>query len=199
MSVERYRPLFGRILAVAVWACCVAALVAQLIAQASGAPRLLPWLALVSLSVWALYWRPLLSVDDAGVHLINVVRTIDVPWPAIQRIDTKWALTLFTGYGKFTAWAAPAPGMRRSAMLHKQRSEVPKSAVIAGRVRPGDLPGSPSGDAAISVRRHWEQLQAAGFLDDPQLEFERAPVTWHWFTIGAVVVLVALSVLTLLI
>ena len=49
------------------------------------------------------------------MHLVNVLRTIDLPWPAIQLVDTKWALTLVTAYGKFTAWAAPAPGGMASA------------------------------------------------------------------------------------
>ena len=39
----------------------------------------LPWLALVVGACWALFWRPCVVVDDAGVRLVNPFRTIDVP------------------------------------------------------------------------------------------------------------------------
>ena len=42
-----------------------------------------------------------------------------------------------------------------------------------------------SGDAALTVRRRWEELRNAGFLDDPRLEFARPPVRWHWSVIVA--------------
>lgn len=160
-----------------------------------------PWLALVALAVWATYWRPCVAVDDGGVHLVNVLRTIDLPWPSIQRIDTKWALMLFTAYGSFTAWAAPAPGVRAAARLQTgPRAALPESAVSDGvSIRPGDLPGSPSGDAALTVRRRWEELRDAGHLDDPRLEFARPPVHWHVSVIAAAVVLVVGCVASVLV
>ena len=80
--------------------------------DAAGAARR-GWL-LVGGACWAVFWRPARrSSTTAGCALVNVLRTIDVPWPAIQAIDTKWALTLITAYGQFTAWAAPAPGTQR--------------------------------------------------------------------------------------
>ena len=72
--------------------------------------RAAPWLALVRGACWAAVLAPEVVVDDGGVRLVNVLRTIDLPWPSIQAVDTKWALTLITAYGRFTAWAAPAPG-----------------------------------------------------------------------------------------
>ena len=93
-----------------------------------------PWLALVAGSCWALFWRPEVVVDDGGVRLVNVFRTIDVPWPSIQAVDTKWALTLITAYGRFTGWAAPAPGMHEAVRAH--RAATPSiSRTARGRAR----------------------------------------------------------------
>lgn len=156
----------------------------------------LPWVALLVGTVWAAYGRPHLVVDDSGILVVNVFRTIKVPWPAVQRIDTKWALTLYTAYGKITAWAAPAPGAIASRLAApRDLRGLPESTYGPGdSIRPGDLPQYPSGAAAGMVRRHWETLRDAGHLDNPRLEFERPPVTWHWATIGTGIALVLLSV-----
>lgn len=181
---SEFRPVAGRVLAGTVIGLCALALVISVVQSGSAAIWLYgPWLALISLAVWASYWNPRVSIDDAGVHLVNVLRTIDLPWPAIQRIDTKWALTLITAYGTFPAWAAPAPSGIATARAAR-RSHIkglPESTYgPGGSVRPGDMPSSPSGAAAAAVRARWEQLRDAGHLDDPRLESRTAPVHWHW-------------------
>lgn len=200
MTAQTFRPAFGRWLTIAMWVLSAIAIVAVLVQNPAGALRAVPWLALVSGAVWAAYWRPQVVVDVAGVHLVNVLRTIDLPWPAIQRIDTKWALTLFTAYGKFVAWAAPAPGGMSSARIsRKTGTGLPESTFgPGGMIRPGDHPDSPSGAAAAVVRRQWEDLRDQGFLDDPRLEFSRPPVHLHTRTIAVGVLLLlccAVSVL----
>jgi len=75
---------------------------------------------------------------------------------------------------------------------------LPVSALRGDGIRPGDLPSSPSGDAALSIRRRWERLRDAGFLDDPKLEHERAPVRWHSATIAGGALLALVGVLGLL-
>ena len=152
-----------------------------------------PWLALTALSCWATFWRPEVVVDDGGIHVVNVFRTIDVPWPSLRAVDTKWALTLITDHGRFTAWAAPAPG-RRSAARHDRGDlrRLPSGMRVAGAIRPGDLPGSESGSAALLIRRRWERLRDAGHLDGARLEHESAPITWHLGWIGASVALIAM-------
>ena len=57
---------------------------------------MLPWALLVGGACWATFWRPRVEVSDAGVRVVNVTRTIDIPWPALRDVDTKWALTLDT-------------------------------------------------------------------------------------------------------
>jgi hypothetical protein len=181
-----FRPTFGRVLTIAIAVIGAGAFVVLLVTQPGGALRAAPWLALVTGACWALFWRPAVIVDDAGVHLVNPLRTIDVPWPAIQAVDTKWALVLITAYGRFTAWAAPAPGAREVARASGvETRHLPRSTISGGTIRPGDLPSSASGGAALLVRRHWEALRDAGYLDDPRLEHDRAPVTWHLGLVAA--------------
>jgi hypothetical protein len=160
-----------------------------------------PWLVLVAGAVWATYWRPEVAVDESGVRVVNVLRTIDLPWPSIQRVDTKWALTFVTAYGKYTAWAAPAPGGIATARAASKGTlqGLPESTYGPERsIRPGDVPSSPSGAAAAEVRRRWEELRDAGHLDDPRLESARPPVQWHWPVIVAAPVLLVIGVLAAL-
>jgi hypothetical protein len=175
-----FRPLFGRVLTVVIALLCAVALVFVVATESTASTlRTVPWLLLVAGACWALFWRPAVIVDDSGVHVVNPLRTIDVPWPAIQDVDTRFALVLVTAYGRVTAWAAPAPGAREVLRASTvDTKHLPRSTVKEGGIRPGDLPTGPSGSAALIIRRHWEQLRDAGYLDDPRLEHERAPVTW---------------------
>ncbi len=193
-----FRPTFGRILSGTFGVLGAFALSVVFINDGTRAGLLFaPWAALVVGTVWAIYWRPEVMVDDGGVRVVNVLRTIHVPWPSIERIDTKWALTLFTAYGKITAWAAPAPGgfASRMAGLHDLKGLPESTYGVGDSIRPGDLPGTPSGAAALVVRRHWEQLRDAGHLDDPRLEHQSVPVVWHYRTILGAAVLVLCDLL----
>jgi Bacterial PH domain len=198
---EVFRPATSRVLCVAIGGICVVAMVALVATDGPSALwRAGPWLALVAGSCWALFWRPEVVVDDGGVRLVNVFRTIDLPWPSIQAVDTKWALTLITAYGKFTGWAAPAPGRHEAVRATSHDAKhLPASAWSSDGIRPGDLPSSPSGSAALVIRRRWEQLRDAGYLDDPRLEHDKPPVTWHGTTIACGVGLAALSMVGLMV
>lgn len=196
-----FRPWFGRALTVVVAAICAVGFVALAANQGIGAALpAAPWLALLAGSAWAVFWRPEVVVDLGGVRLVNVFRTIDLPWPAIHAIDTKWALTLITAYGRYTAWAAPAPGVHATRRATRQDTQhLPASTASHEGIRPGDLPSSASGSAALAIRRHWEQLRDAGYLDDPRLEHDRAPVRWHVEIVIGALALVAMAVLALLV
>lgn len=162
--------------------------------------RAAPWLALVVWTCWALLWRPHVEVDDAGVRFVNVFRTVALPWPSIQAIDTKWALTLITAYGKYTAWAAPAPGAAGTMRAHRSETKgLPDSTYGPEGIRPGDLPSSASGETALLIRERWELLRDAGFLDDPKLEHARAPVRYHVRLLPVPLMLAASAVLTLVV
>jgi hypothetical protein len=137
---------------------------------------------LAALLVWILFWAPYVTIAPSGVTIRNLIRIHVVSWPAIQLVDTKYALNLTTTAGKIVAWSAPAPG--RHGTLRTAPTELrdlPESSYGPGHsIRPGDIPRSDSGLAALWVRRYWEQLRNAGFLDSAVVE-GRGVVT-HWLT-----------------
>jgi hypothetical protein len=64
--------------------------------------------------VWLFVVRPCAVLHDEGVRIVNPLRTIDITWPMIEDIKSKWALELFSGGKKYTAWGIPAdPGRPR--------------------------------------------------------------------------------------
>jgi hypothetical protein len=199
--VESVRPWWGRVLTIAIAAICLAVTLWTGVGDSwKDAALTAPWMALLTLTCWATFWRPCVTVSDAGVELVNVSRTVFIPWPALYAIDTKWSLTLITAYGRYRAWSAPAPGTR-SALLslgggHKERGKW--DGQPEETVRPGDLVDSPSGSAAALIRRRWEDMRAAGHLENPRLERDRAPVTWHVATALAAAALLAVAVVTLI-
>jgi hypothetical protein len=196
--VEAVRPWWGRALTIAIAAICLAVTLWTGIADSwTDAALTAPWTALLTLSCWATFWRPRVEVSDAGVELVNVSHTVFIPWPALHDIDTKWALTLITAYGRFRAWSAPAPGTRSAlvSLAGSRKQHAPRGPEV---VRPGDLVDSPSGAAAALVRHRWDAVRAAGHLEEPKLERDRAQVTWHVGTALAAVALLAVGIVTLL-
>lgn len=189
------RPRFGRFLAGAVMIVCGAAAVTLLVQSPVNGVAALPMLGLLAFIAWAAYWRPSVRIDDDAVTIENVFRTLRVPYGQIQRIDTRFALTLFTPERRIVAWAAPAPGRHKLMTIRRDQAEhLPESSYVAGTVRPGDLTGSDSGVAAYIVRRRWEELRDAGTLDAHTGAVE---VRLHVVTIAAGAALVAALALAL--
>lgn len=202
-GVDRIKPAGGQVLAgatIALAAMAGAAITAEI--GASALWKAWPWLVLVGGGAWALYWRPEVAVSDGGVRLVNVLHTVDVPWPALRGVETKWALTLDTVWGSYRAWAAPAPG--RSAMKRELRDQRSLARSIDRRVptlppntmgRTGDLLYTESGAAAMLVHGRWSRLRDAGHLDGAVLEHDRPQLRWHWELLTAAAVLLAVGVL----
>lgn len=192
-----FRPAFGRVLTVVIAAIAAGALIGFVAASdVAGLLRSGWWLLLMAATVWALYWMPRVEVLEHAVVVRNPLSTWHVPWPAIQRIDTKWALTLFTERGRIEAWAAPASGRYTVFTLGPDDTKVTESARVVGAIRPGDTLSSESGAAANHIRRHWEQLRDDGLLDagvEPET-LRRTPNTRTIVLLGA---LLALSLLGL--
>ena len=118
---------------------------------------------------WAAFWRPHVEVSDGGVTVANTLRSISVPWPAIEEVEGRYGLRLRTAYGNVTAWAAGAPAGRQRA-----RGQDSK--------------------AAQSVSNRLETLRAEGFLDNPRLERPAPHTAWHWEVIVPTALLVLASV-----
>lgn len=186
-----FRPTFGRVLSVIVVVIAATGLVGFVIA---GEGLRYAWAMLLLAAVaLALYWFPRLDVAEHEVTVRNVFSTVHIPWPAIQRVDTKYALTIDTTEGRVTVWASPAPN--RYATQSATRSGAKLAGDQAGFApRPGDLLETQSGAAAYVIRRHWDDLREAGLLS-AGVEPGSVRRDIHWTTI---IVLGVLTVATVL-
>lgn len=181
-----YRPRFGAILACVVVALCLAALIG--LAIAGNGPDLLRtvWpLSFFGFLAVALFWRPRIRIEEHSVTVVNVFRTIEVPWPAIERIDTRFSVTLFTATMRIPVWAAPSPGIHGAVGIDRADvRNLNESAYGPGHtVRPGDSVGTPSGQVAFVLRQRWEALRLAGHLESGLVEAGSLRVSTHWATI----------------
>jgi hypothetical protein len=193
------RSRFLQVLTVVVWA-ILAAFIGGFIVQSDGLQllRYVPVILFMGYLVWLVLWSPSVTIAPSGVTVRNLVRSFTLSWPAIQRIDTRFALTLFTHELKITAWSAPAPG--RFAAYRAARSDLtrlPESTYAAGAVRPGDIPSSDSGLAALYVRRYWEQLRDAGYLESGAVDGTGVVTTWLRRETIALIALAVVAVVAL--
>jgi hypothetical protein len=149
-------------------------------------------LALLVFVVWLLFWAPAVGIRDEAVIVDNPLRRFTIPWAAIERIDTRWSLRIFTRGRAVTAWSAPAPS--RYAMMRVSKGELkglPESTYGPGHsVGLGDMPESESGLAAFYVRRRYEALRDDGLLGEPTA----VVVEWRWARIAVLVALTAMTV-----
>jgi hypothetical protein len=131
-------------------------------------------LALFGVLGWGAFWQPRVEVSDGGVLVVNTLRTVQVPWPAIESVDGRYGLRLVTAYGAVSAWGAAAP-------VGRQRARGEQS------------------EAAVAVTERLEDLRRAGHLEGRGLERDALPTTWHLPLIGCLTLLaMATPVLPLL-
>jgi hypothetical protein len=159
----------ARALGVGIMVVAAAALVSAVVDGAHvlatyGAPLLL-----LGLLGWAAFWRPHVQVSDGGVKVVNTLRTVEVPWPAIEQVVGRYGLQLRTAYGAVNAWGAAAPSGRRRA-----RGE--------------------DSDCAKAVTTRLESLRQAGYLDDARLERPSLRTSWHREVIAVAGTLLVASV-----
>jgi hypothetical protein len=196
-----YSSRFNRILAVIIWALALF-MTGSLLFVGPGVRLLYLFpAAFVALFAWEALWSPRVEVDDSGVRLRNVLRTVFVPWAALIHVDTKYALTLYTPGHSYAAWAAPAPGRASSYRATKSRSgnSGSRAPLDGDAARPGDLLGTESGEAAYLVRSRWDRLRERGAFETGVADTTKVTVTTHWVTAIALVVLAAGSVVAILV
>jgi hypothetical protein len=191
---------FNRVLAILIWAACAALAVGLALSVRDARLLYLVPVALFAVLAWATLWRPLLVIGDAAITVVNVTRTIRVPWEALIHVDTKYALTLYVPGAKYPVWSAPAPGTARTlrATRNETRGRVGRPSVDDTVRRPGDLLGTESGAAAEVIRRRWTALQNAGAIEAGRADETPVAVRWHVVTLTGLAVLTAGSVAALL-
>jgi hypothetical protein len=157
-----YRPTFVRGLSVVTWVLLAVTEIAIAGESSADALRWLPVLALFAASVYVLFWRPAILVDDTGVTVVNLIRDVHIPWRRLEALDTRFSLTLHSEERTVAAWAAPAPG--RSQALRQSRRDTAALAAMGTALdhglRSSAAPNSDSGGAALMVRVRWEHALA---------------------------------------
>lgn len=183
----------NRLLAVCLWVLCAVALVAVTVAADLRFAAMVPFAAAVAVLAWSGLWRVAIIIDDERVELRNALSTVIVPWAALVHVDTRFALTLVTPHGSFTSTAAPAPS-RLTTMLSKRDAEsVPRDVPVDGKIRPGDIPTTDSGAAALLVRRRWRELLDTGRVEVGVADSTPVLRHWHWTTMTVTAALLVLA------
>ena len=57
--------------------------------------------------VWLFVVRPCAVIHAEGIRLVNPLRVVDVTWPAITEVRSRWALELVVEGRRYTAWGFP--------------------------------------------------------------------------------------------
>jgi hypothetical protein len=177
-----YRPVLSRICAAGLAAFCGWWAGALLLDQRwTSLGHSLPGLVAVCAVAYAVLWRPEVVVDADGVLLRNVARDVRVPWPALRDVDTRYALTLRTDHGRYTSWAATAPG--RPSALQSRRTQQADTQLADSRWLP-DRPdrqsssrdlNADSGAAAFMVEQGW-----SAWRNEPTPDQGAESVRWAW-------------------
>jgi hypothetical protein len=99
-------------------------------------------LALVLL--WLFVVRPAAVIHDEGIRLVNPMRVVDLTWPTITEVRSKWALELVAEGRKYTAWGVPAdpgrPKYGRSLLTVPANRMAKAGSVTASAGRPAEEP-----------------------------------------------------------
>jgi hypothetical protein len=65
-------------------------------------------IALALVLLWLFVVRPSAQVSDRGIRLVNPLQVVELTWPAIGEVRSKWALELVASGQSHTAWGVPA-------------------------------------------------------------------------------------------
>lgn len=116
-----FRPTSSQASAVFAWVVALVLLVGTVLADdVSSVLALVAFPLTIAAFAWAVLWRPFVQVEADHVVVANVLRTITVPYPLIESMETRWGLRLLTADGAVDAWGAPARSAfaRRRARRH---------------------------------------------------------------------------------
>ncbi|GAB2607175.1 PH domain-containing protein [Pseudactinotalea suaedae] len=187
-SSETFRSRLAQGLAVLTALVAVAALVAFV--GEEGPTALLSTLAPVALVVaagWALLWNPRVELTAEGITIVNVWRTVRVPWRRFRHADTRWALSVTTDQDvTYTSWAVPA-GSGFGARLVPQRQQH-------GEWAPAQRKLGSSGTAEAAAMAIADRVPRRPGADERSAEVTVTPNTRVLAVLGGLAVLAALSV-----
>jgi len=114
------------------------------------APFILFGLALI----WVLFGHPKVAIDDDGVTMVNIIRSVHVPWPRLREVQTRWSLTLETDDGDHTSWAIPASSALGSRMRSSRSADQQPQAAT-------NLSGNSADAVAQVISERFQAVQEA--------------------------------------
>ena len=87
---------------------------ALLLAALATSPRSWTLISSVTLGLvllWLFVIRPCAVIHAEGIRLVNPLRVVDLTWPAISEVRSKWVLEVIADGQRYSAWGIPAdPG-----------------------------------------------------------------------------------------
>jgi len=122
--------------------------------------RSVPFLLAAAILVWIVFGYPRVEVSDGGITLVNVIRTVHVPWPCFTGADARWNLQIETTSGSYTSWAIPA-GSGTARRFPNRRNEA--------SMTERQLRGNTAEAAAVIIGERVKTLAEAGHLGSPTL------------------------------
>jgi hypothetical protein len=156
-----------------------------------------PWLALAALLlavplIVAFTLRPAVYANDDRIRVRNPVRTITLPWGAVDNVRASYSTELFTGGRKYQLWAIPV-SLRSRKRAARQDARAKAGAERRGPFGVPDAPvrRRPYPGADDTVRAYCDQAVAElrelsdrhPVPDDPA-DRPAPAVRWAWEVIG---------------
>src|SRR5690625_1628199 len=151
-----FKTTFSRFFPPVFTAVGLAAIVLMVAEDAGELTQSVPFVVAAVLGVWVVFGFPRAEVSDGGITLVNIVRTVHIPWPCFTGADSRWNLRIDTPAGSFTSWARPT-GSGTARRLPRRRGEA--SATFR------QLRGNTAEAAVVVIGERAQQLKEAGFLD----------------------------------
>lgn len=161
------RPRSAILICILTWALCAALLIDALARAGAPGLRVLPFLVLAAVVVWALLWNPRVVLADDRVLVRNVLVSHTLPFAAIRRVRLGSMLRFDVaavrgGERTITAWNAPGIGRDRLDLSRGSAQAMSAGSRGHGAPRPRLGPGERlardqqrSGSAIVV--RCWEQ------------------------------------------
>lgn len=195
------RPALGRIAYVVVMAMCALAIGSLLLSPAADRVASIAALPVALAGIgWVTLMAPCIVIAPDGIEIRNPLRTIRVGHGAVRDIATRHGFTVVTDEGDFQAWGAPAPGRLGSLGDLLSRDPAARGADPALRdprikrdadaVRSSAMPGTLSGDAAMTLAHHAAEADAAQAAD--------ARVEREWNRVNLIVLAVSIAAAAML-
>lgn len=186
------RPSSGIFVTIAIWVVGVV-IVGTLVTVGDGPGSELwpiaPTIGAIAWVVWMLFWWPCVRLAGEGVEVRNPLRTVRIPWSAIEDLDSRGTLVITTTAGRVKAWAAPPP-------ISSQHRRMTLLAAARARLTRNSAKDDPSADPDVAdiIRRVQTGRYRLPMTEEP---YETVATSWNVVVIAVTLVAVIGAVVVL--